>query len=228
MNSTESFRNFLNIQTIEEEVKSSNPLYGHGTGVLISSDGFILSANHVIPKGKIPKIYFEKELYATKVVKRFSESDVVLLKIQSDREDFPFCEVIDFQKVILGYPVFSVGFPNILVHGLAPLLTKSYLSCDRRNEFQIDSDVGHGASGSGVFDNSGKIIGIITRKLIDRENNGEVSGNVVFASKTRNFFKEVSKFLPWSETPETDLKTSIERAAKSTVLVLSYDDPQKK
>ncbi len=134
-----------------------------GSGVIVSSDGFIVTNAHVIQgAGKIFAALHDGATYAAEVLGQDPLTDIAILKIEAESlQSSPFG---DSDQVRPGQIVFAVGNP----YGLQETVTQGIISgIGRRstsetvNEFfQTDTAINPGNSGGPLLDVAGRIIGI--------------------------------------------------------------------
>lgn len=156
-------------------VKTSN---GHGSGAVISSDGFILTNYHVISTGMsarnkevMIKLEDGKEL-AAEIIKYNLDQDLALLKVN---HSFEFSFKVNKQKKPSYFEqLYAIGSPRSIE--LQNSLTSGVFSAERmidgRNLLQIGMAVNSGNSGGPLFDDNFKLRGIIVSKLIGRATEG--------------------------------------------------------
>ena len=159
---------------------------GVGSGVLISKDGKILTAAHVVQNGQPITIEFtDGQRLKAEVVESSAAADVALLKVDRVPAAAVAAKLGDSDVVETGDDIFIVGAP----YGLSNTLTVGRVSARRpdetrggilsTNEFlQTDAVVNPGNSGSPVFNQAGEVVAIVSNVLSD---NGEFQG-VGFAS----------------------------------------------
>ena len=156
----------------------------------------------------------------------------MILKIKTDKHDFPYSPVADSRSLKLGEPLFLIGYPNPEIQGQFPKLTKTYYSATKgfmgdKTMFQISADQASGGSGSPVFDKKGHLVGVFLLKLVGSDSPDVLIPNdVSFCSKSSYFFKDLEPYLigdiaDRAITPKTESE-NIENAAKTTVMILSY------
>jgi len=137
-----------------------------GSGFIISSDGLILTNNHVVAKAdKIEVTLFNKKTYQAEVIGTDPRTDLGLLKIKAT--GLPFVRFGDSDKVEVGDWVIAIGNPLGLDHSV----TAGILSARGRDIFsgtaygqflQTDAAINPGNSGGPLFTVDGKVIGINT------------------------------------------------------------------
>jgi serine protease Do len=136
-----------------------------GSGFFISADGFAVTNNHVVERGKTVEVQTDdNKTYTAKVIGTDPKTDLALLKVDG-RTDFPFVKLGDKQPRI-GDWVIAVGNP----FGLGGTVTAGIVSARGRDigagpydDFiQIDAPVNKGNSGGPTFDTEGNVIGVNT------------------------------------------------------------------
>lgn len=134
-----------------------------GSGFIISSDGYILTAAHVVANAeRIVVSLADHRVFPAKVVGADKLSDVALLKI--DAHDLPTVKIGDSGKLQVGQWVLAIGSP----FGLQYTATHGIISALRRNLpsdiyvpfIQTDVPVNPGNSGGPLIDMAGDVIGI--------------------------------------------------------------------
>lgn len=163
--------------TVAIECKTARGGY-FGTGVLISKDGHILTNITVVPEGASNLqiwIKGESQTYDAKIVESDSRTEGVLLQITSNRRDFPCAELLDTEKIPLGSHVFTMGNPlhalknddqvavsSGIVSGLYKLTNADKESKYDGLVLETDAAVNPGSDGGPMFDEKGRLVGIIT------------------------------------------------------------------
>ncbi|MCD6393861.1 MAG: DegQ family serine endoprotease [Planctomycetes bacterium] len=139
---------------------------GQGSGFIISSDGYILTNNHVV--GGADKIVVTlqdgKEFDDAKIIGTDPKSDVALIKI--DAEDLPVIELGDSDALDIGEWVIAVGSP----FGLQATVTVGVVSAKSRGVglaeyedfIQTDAAINPGNSGGPLLNIDGEAIGLNT------------------------------------------------------------------
>ena len=136
-----------------------------GSGFFISADGYAVTNNHVVERGKTVEVQTDdNKTYTAKVIGTDPKTDLALLKVDG-RTDFPFVKLGDKQPRI-GDWVIAVGNP----FGLGGTVTAGIVSARGRDigagpydDFiQIDAPVNKGNSGGPTFDVDGNVIGVNT------------------------------------------------------------------
>ena len=140
-----------------------------GSGVIISSDGKIVTNYHVLEDVSKIKVTFNNEsVYEGNVyiMDYDEELDLAVLKINKSR--LKHAVIGDSSKVKTGDPVVSIGSP----YGLINTVTERIVSAIRSDSIQISAAINPGNSGGGLFDKDGKLIGIPNASIFLADNMG--------------------------------------------------------
>lgn len=134
-----------------------------GSGFIISPDGYILTAAHVVANAEsiIVSLADHRELPA-KVIGADKLSDVAVLKI--DAHDLPSVKIGDSSKLQVGQWVLAIGSPFGLqytaTHGIVSALGRNLPSDIYVPFIQTDVPVNPGNSGGPLIDMDGDVVGI--------------------------------------------------------------------
>jgi len=145
------------------------PIIGFGSGVILSSDGFIVTNNHVIEgSDEIQVVLNDRREFTAKLIGRDPSTDLALLKI--DGKNFPTLKYGNSDQLKLGEWVLAVGNP----YNLTSTVTAGIVSAKARNInilrnnfsiesfIQTDAAVNPGNSGGALVNTAGQLIGINT------------------------------------------------------------------
>jgi Do/DeqQ family serine protease len=139
---------------------------GTGSGVIISSDGYIVTNNHVIKGATDLEITLNnKEKYKATIVGTDSKSDIALLKI--DAKDLPFITFGNSDSIKVGEWVLAVGNPynltSTVTAGIVSAKARDLAGNMKQDSFiQTDAAVNPGNSGGALVNTKGELIGINT------------------------------------------------------------------
>ncbi len=143
---------------------------GLGSGVIIESNGTILTNNHVVDGATTVKIDLpDKRTFTAKVVGTDAASDLAVLKIEA--KDLPVLPLGDSDKVRVGDVVLAIGNPL----GLRQTVTSGIISAKGRQTglsdgsfedfLQTDAPINQGNSGGALVNMNGELIGINSQIL---------------------------------------------------------------
>ncbi len=145
---------------------------GAGSGVVISSDGYILTCAHVVSGASNITVTIGDTDYPATVVGEDDTSDVAVLKI--DATDLTPATVGDSDNLKVGESVMAVGNPlgelgGTVTSGIVSALNRSVTiqgtsSTNTMSLIQMDASVSPGNSGGGLFNMNGELIGLVNAK----------------------------------------------------------------
>jgi len=138
-----------------------------GSGVCISSDGYIVTNNHVVNNSDyIEVVLDDKRTFTAKIIGTDPTTDIALLKIDAD--SLPFISYGNSEDLKVGEWVLAVGNP----FNLTSTVTAGIVSAKARNInlsqysiesfIQTDAAVNPGNSGGALVNTNGELVGINT------------------------------------------------------------------
>ena len=139
---------------------------GFGSGVIVSSDGYILTNNHVVAGAENLSVQLQNEsTYKAKVVGRDPKTELAVIKI--DANDLTAAELADSEKVHIGDWVLAIGGPfglrNTVTAGIVSAKGRDTVGiADYENFIQTDAAINPGNSGGPLINMRGEVIGINT------------------------------------------------------------------
>jgi len=141
---------------------------GLGSGVLISEDGMIWTASHVVQLAEYVILKFtDEDVYEAKVISTDPLSDVALIQIQGDFQlkNKHVARVGDSDDVEIGEDIFVIGAPRGLEQTLSKGIVSGRLKPDQQGftpveYIQTDASINPGNSGGPMFNMKGEIIAI--------------------------------------------------------------------
>lgn len=156
-----------------QPMPSPSPRMGSGSGFIISSDGYILTNNHVVADAsRVTVVLTDRREFNGTVVGRDPNTDVAVLKI--DATDLPTVPLGDSQALEVGDWVLALGYPlslgETVTAGIVSAMGKN-IGIMQRNEgaeiplehfIQTDAAINPGNSGGPLVNLRGEAIGINT------------------------------------------------------------------
>ena len=150
---------------------------GSGSGVIISEDGYIATCAHVVEGAKSVKVTLNDDTtYDASVVGADKKNDIAIIKIEA--EGLTPAVIGDSTTLTVGSEVIAIGNPLGELRGTA---TAGIISATNRTIevegqtmtlVQTDAAISPGNSGGGLFDATGKLIGIVNAKVSDSKAEG--------------------------------------------------------
>ena len=168
---------------------------GSGSGVILTEDGYIATCAHVVDGAKSVKVTLNDDTsYDAAIVGTDKKNDIAIIKI--DAKDLTPAVVGDSETLTVGSEVIAIGNPLGELRGTA---TAGIISATNRTIevegqamtlIQTDAAISPGNSGGGLFDATGKLIGIVNAKVSDSRAEG-----LGFAIPVNSVLDEISDLL---------------------------------
>lgn len=153
-----------------------------GSGIIINSDGYILTNNHVVSSSSSTsyyqmsqatsvkvKLYGQDTTYDAEIIGTDSETDLAVIKINA--ENLQPAELADSDTVQIGEFAMAIGNPlsleSSVTCGIISGINRKLQDSDGNtyNALQTDAAINAGNSGGALVNSEGKVIGINTLKL---------------------------------------------------------------
>ena len=144
----------------------AEPQVGLGSGVIVSSEGYLLTNNHVIDGADDIEVMLTDGRQArAKLVGTDPETDVAVLKIELDK--LPAITFGDADHIQVGDVVLAIGNPfgvgQTVTSGIVSALGRNQLGINTFENFiQTDAAINPGNSGGALVDAAGNLLGINT------------------------------------------------------------------
>ncbi len=168
-------------------------ILGVGSGCILSSDGYIITNNHVVDENNRPADAFLVKLsdgreFEGRLIGTDPLTDLALVKI--DAKDLPIVKMADSEKTKVGDIVFAVGNPMdigfTVTHGIVSATGRSKLDliADPNNPrstgagfedfIQTDAAINPGNSGGPLVDAQGRLVGLNAAIVSNSEDGGSI------------------------------------------------------
>ncbi|PCJ88440.1 MAG: deoxyribonuclease HsdR [Flavobacteriales bacterium] len=211
--------------------KHYQPQRASGSGVIISTDGFIVTNNHVIRDAeKVEVTLNDKKTYKAEVIGTDPTTDIALLKI--DGQNLPYIPYGNSDDVRVGEWVLAVGNP----FNLTSTVTAGIVSAKGRDInilqngpegisavesfIQTDAAVNPGNSGGALVSTTGNLIGINTAI---KSNTGSYTG-YSFAIPVNIVKKVVNDLLEYGEVQRAFIGVSIRNIDEELAEEKGFDE----
>ena len=192
----------------QQNRRKFNPLFNRsgqiktslGSGVILSSDGYILTNQHVVGDNtlRVTTELYDGRKYNAQLVGIDKGTDLAVLKIEDSDNPFPSIEIEDSDKVMIGDIVLAIGNP----YGLGQSVSMGIVSATGRefdnpysNYIQTDASINRGNSGGALIDSKGRLIGINT---LMRSSSGGSEG-IGLAIPSTNALEIISDLIQYGE-----------------------------
>lgn len=184
---------------------------GVGSGVIIESQGLILTNAHVVePASDTVQVFLydktEKTLSTSlqeyvkthtplvgKVVKRNRSLDLALVQLPAPKASYPIIELGESDSLQIGQDVVAIGNPL----GLTWTFTTGTVSALRNNAIQTETPINHGNSGGPLLDLRARLVGINT--FIRKDGQSQAFGFAIPVTVAQDFVHK------WKTHAEPDL-----------------------
>lgn len=158
------------VSSLSQAVKSSVTIKlnnGHGSGFVISEDGYIITNYHVVSDTDDAKVILnDGSEYDFDVVRVSKIYDLALLKIDADNLT-PF-KISSTKDIEIATDVYAVGTPS--AQDLSQTVSKGIISGIRNTDngsklIQTDASINSGNSGGAIVTKDGVVLGVVSSKL---------------------------------------------------------------
>ncbi|MCO8194331.1 MULTISPECIES: S1C family serine protease [Anaerofustis] len=140
-----------------------------GSGVIITSDGYIATNNHVVEgASKITVTTADSKSYTAKLVGRDEQTDIAVLKIEAT--GLKNATLGKSSSLEVGDEVVAIGNPlgelsGTVTNGIVSALNREVtIENETMSLIQTNASINAGNSGGGLFDKNGLLVGIVNAK----------------------------------------------------------------
>ena len=167
-----------------------------GSGVIINTDGYVLTNNHVIQGADAIQVSLKDGRSSTaKVIGTDPETDIALLKI--DLDQLPVIDIGDSEKLEIGDVVLAIGNPfgvgQTVTMGIVSATGRTQLGINTFENFiQTDAAINPGNSGGALVDAYGRLIGINTA-IFSHSGGSQGVGFAIPSKMAKNIMEQLIK-----------------------------------
>jgi Do/DeqQ family serine protease len=164
------FEYFFGDRGGQQQPRQQQPRQGFGSGVIISTDGYIITNNHVIERAQEIEVSLnDNRSFTAKVIGSDPTTDIALLKIEAT--DLQTLSFGNSESLKVGEWVLAVGNPfnlkSTVTAGIVSAKGRAVITGDTDREkiesyIQTDAAVNRGNSGGALVNTKGELIGINT------------------------------------------------------------------
>lgn len=195
----EPFRRFFNLPESPghgQSPKRKMERTSLGSGVIVTSDGYIITNNHVVAEADEINVTLSTfEEYEATIIGRDPKSDVALIKIKP-KKDLPFVKFGNSDDLRVGEWVLAIGNP----FGLQKTVTAGIVSAKGRsinnesygNFIQTDASINPGNSGGPLFNLKGEMVGVNTA-IFSRTGGNIGIGFAIPVNMAKNVFAQLKE-----------------------------------
>ena len=136
---------------------------GSGSGVIISTDGYIVTNNHVVADAdELTETLNDNKEYSARIIGTDKTTDLALIKI--DAKNLPAITIANSENIKVGEWVLAVGNPfnltNTVTAGIVSAKGRSLYQNGVESFIQTDAAINPGNSGGALVNTRGELIGI--------------------------------------------------------------------
>ncbi len=142
---------------------------GAGSGVIITTDGYIVTNNHVIDgASKITVRLRNGDTHSATLIGKDAKTDIAVIKVEAT--ELTAAVYGDFSKLIVGETAIAIGNPlgelgGTVTSGIISALDRSItIDGETMTLLQTNAAINPGNSGGGLFNSYGELIGIVNAK----------------------------------------------------------------
>lgn len=168
-----------------------------GSGVIISSDGYIVTNYHVVEDSDeiIVTLLDSSKEYKAKVIGTDSKTDIAIIKVNSS--EFKAIKFADSSKILEGDVVFAIGNPfgvgGSISQGIISGLNKDNIGLNQYEDFiQTDASINPGNSGGALVDSRGALVGI-NSAILSRSGGNNGIGFAIPSNMVKQIAKKLIK-----------------------------------
>ncbi len=187
------------VNNIYSIFSTSSVSEGTGSGIIISSDGYIVTNSHVIEGASAVKVTLNTGTeYEAKVIGNDSKTDLAVIKIKPN-ETLTVAELGDSSQIQVGERAIAIGNPLGLeffgstTQGIISAINRKITVGDRTmSVIQTDAAINEGNSGGALVNAYGKVIGINAVKI--SASSVEGMGFAIPISEAKPVLEDLIKF----------------------------------
>lgn len=191
----------VTIEAAEYKIKNLqlSTFVGLGSGVIISTDGLILTASHVVESANKVTVKLQNGTsFPADVLSSSTAADVALLKLRIVPLNLKTVKLGISNTSKIGEQIIIIGAPLGLEHSLSVghisrKLKKMITNGEMASFIQTDASINHGNSGGPMFNMNGKLIGIVSF-MLSQSGGFEGLGFAVDIDTTKKILFDVNSF----------------------------------
>ncbi len=165
------------LEAILQRVVTIQSGTSHGSGVIVSPQGHVLTVEHVISGLPRTEVRLRSAIMLqAKVLHTDAHQDVALLKLPG--RDYPCLRMRLHDRAPVGALVYAIGTPveMDLVSSVTRGIVSAYRQDDGVHYLQTDAGINPGSSGGPLVDTAGRVIAIVRSKIVAKDVEGVAFG----------------------------------------------------
>lgn len=138
----------------------------YGSGIFIAPN-VLLTAKHLLEEPDDVLVVRKENTYLpAKILKKYEELDLLVLKLYAEDELFPYVKISEFEPIVAD-EVYAIGNPYQFKDHVTFGLIRTY---SEKGLFYHSAFIAPGNSGGGLFNKDGDLVGINVAMILDKEN----------------------------------------------------------
>jgi len=200
---------------------------GVGSGVVVSSDGYILTNNHVVDGATDLRITLpDRREFKAKVIGTDPKTDVAVLKI--DATNLTPIVVGNSAKLQIGDQVLAIGNPygvgQTVTMGIVSAMGRANMGIEEYEDFiQTDASINPGNSGGALVNDRGELVGINTAILAPGSGGNQGIGFAVPVNLVRNVMDQITTH---GEVTRSYLGVTIQEVTPAIAKAMGLNGPE--
>jgi len=200
---------------------------GLGSGVIISSDGYILTNNHVVDGDTDVRVTLpDRREFKAKVIGTDPKTDIAVIKIPAD--NLPAITIGNSAKLQIGDSVLAIGNPygvgQTVTMGIVSATGRANLGIEDYEDFiQTDASINPGNSGGALVNDRGELVGINTAILAGNGGGNQGIGFAVPVNLARNVMDQI---VTHGEVTRAYLGVTIQEVTPAIAKAIGLDAPK--
>lgn len=201
---------------------------GLGSGVIISTDGYILTNNHVVDSATDVRVTLpDRREFKAKVIGTDPKTDIAVIRI--DAHDLPSLTIGNSSKLQVGDAVLAIGNPygvgQTVTAGIVSATGRANLGIEDYEDFiQTDASINPGNSGGALVNDRGELVGINTAILA----NGQGGGNqgIGFAVPVNLARQVMDQIVSHGQVNRAYLGVTVQEVTPAIAKAIGLDNPK--
>ena len=171
----------MSVLCFTDKTTDNNNVASQGSGIVLSSDGYIITNSHVVGNSKtayaIKVVTADNKEYKAGVVGYDARTDIALLKLV-DASGLKAATFGDSEKIKQGEDIIIIGNPggieykNSMTKGVISAINRDASTKSIVKYLQTDAAINPGNSGGPAVNMFGQVIGVASAKIVDEKYEG--------------------------------------------------------
>jgi serine protease Do len=200
---------------------------GLGSGVILSSDGYIMTNNHVVDSATDVRVTLpDRREFKARVIGSDPKTDIAVLKI--DATNLPAITVGNSSKLQIGDTVLAIGNPygvgQTVTMGIVSATGRAGLGIEDYEDFiQTDASINPGNSGGALVNDRGELVGINTAILAPGSGGNQGIGFAVPVNLARQVLDQIASN---GHVTRSYLGVTVQEVSPAIAKAIGLDGPQ--